>query len=157
MNILTEEQARARRLHLPDDGLLTGVAPEAIEELQLNGAFVEYNQQLIAAAGEPLDYLLCIISGRANLSRIDANYMRERLGALGPGQWFGEMSLLLRAPSREELFAAGDVVVWTIAHDTLRDLFFRGPAAMQLLYNIAVMLAQKLALKHEGAAITTTS
>jgi hypothetical protein len=44
MNILTEQQVRARQLSLPCDGLLTGVGREFIAELQLNGTFVEYNQ-----------------------------------------------------------------------------------------------------------------
>ena len=43
MNILSEQQARARQLSLPRDGLLTGVSEEFIVELQQNGTFVEYN------------------------------------------------------------------------------------------------------------------
>jgi CRP-like cAMP-binding protein len=152
MNILTEAQAAARHLNLPADGLLTGVAPEFVSELQLNGTFVEYNQQVIVPAGVPVDYVLCIINGQASLSRTGEDYSKVRLGTLGPGQWFGEMNLFVRTPSREQLFASGEVIVWTIATDTLRDLFFSRPAAVQLLYNIGVLLAQKLALKKEGSA-----
>jgi len=35
-----------------EDGLLTGVSPEFISELQNNGTFVEYNQQTIVSAGQ---------------------------------------------------------------------------------------------------------
>ena len=65
MNILSEQQARARQLSLPRGGLLTGVSVEFIAELQLNGTFVEYNQQTIVSAGRPADYIFCVISGRA--------------------------------------------------------------------------------------------
>ena len=55
MNILSEQQVRARQLTLPHDGLLTGVNAEFIAELQSNGTFVEYNQQTIVSAGQPAD------------------------------------------------------------------------------------------------------
>src|SRR5437763_7803667 len=142
MNILTDEQAAARQLQLPAGGLLSGVAPEFVEELQANGTFVEYNQQVIVPAGEPLDYVLCIIDGEARLSRTNENYGKSRLGSLRSGQWFGEVNLFTRVPPREELFAAGPVIVWTIPTDTLRDLFFDHQAAVQLLYNIGLSLAQ---------------
>jgi hypothetical protein len=73
MNILTEEQATARQLRLADNGLLTDVPAAFLEELQLNGTFVEYNQQIIVPAGQPFDYVICIIAGAANLSRPNEN------------------------------------------------------------------------------------
>ncbi|MDQ6807912.1 MAG: cyclic nucleotide-binding domain-containing protein [Verrucomicrobiota bacterium] len=155
MNILSEEQAVSRGLALPPGGLLTDVPPEFIEELQTNGTFVEYNQQVIAAAGAPVDYILCVIAGQASLSRLDDNYTKAHLGAIGVGQWFGEMSLFTNIPAREELFARGDVVVWTIAPDTLRDLFFRRLESVQLLYNIATVLSQKLSVT-SGASVSTS-
>ena len=157
MNILTDDQALARQLKLPTDGLLSGVAPEFIEELQTNGTFVEYNQQVITVAGEPLDYVLCIVSGEARLSRTNENYGKSRIGSLGPGQWFGEIALFIRLPSREELFAAGDVIVWTIAIDTLRDVFFQNSAAVQLLYNIGVSLAQRLSVQNDSTVAVTAA
>lgn len=157
MNILTEAQAVARQLKLPADGLLSGVAPEFIEDLQVSGTFVEYNQQVITTAGEPLDYVLCIVAGEARLSRTNENYGRSRIGSLGPGQWFGEIGLFVRLPSREELFAAGDVIVWSIPTETLRDVFFQNPAAVQFLYNIGVSLAQRLSIQTDNSVAVTTS
>ena len=37
MNILSEQQARARQLSLPHDGLLTDVSREFVTALQVNG------------------------------------------------------------------------------------------------------------------------
>ena len=147
MNILSEQQARARQLALPRDGLLTGVSDEFIAELQSNGTFVEYNQQTIVSAGQPADYIFCVISGRVELSRRNEEFGKSHLGALGPGQWYGEREVFIRVPAEEEVFAQDEVILWTIPPDTLRDLFFTVPAAVQLLFNFGVLLAQKLAAK----------
>ena len=147
MNILSEQQARARQLALPRDGLLTGVSDEFIAELESNGTFVEYNQQTIVSAGQPADYIFCVISGRVELSRRNEEFGKSHLGALGPGQWYGEREVFLRVPAEEEVFAQDEVILWTIPPDTLRDLFFTVPAAVQLLFNFGILLAQKLAAK----------
>ena len=66
---------------------------------------------------------------------------------LAPGQWYGEREVFLRVPTDEEAFAEGEVILWTIPPDTLRDLFFTMPGAVQLLFNFGILLAQKLATK----------
>jgi CRP-like cAMP-binding protein len=152
MNILSEQQARARQLSLPRDGLLTGVSEEFIAELQLNGTFVEYNQQTIISAGRPADYISCVISGRVDLSRRLEGLTKVHVATLGPGQWFGEREIFLRAPADEEAFAEGEVILWTIPPDTLRDLFFASPPAVQLLFNFGTLLAQKLAARDRATA-----
>lgn len=147
MNIITEDQAAARDLRLPRGGLLTDVDDSFVAELQTSGTFVEYNQQIIAPAGAPLDFVICVVAGEALVSRDDENYRKSRVGTLAEGQWFGELSLFVFAPTNEELSARGEVVVWRIGAETLRDLFFRRPEAVQLLYNFGVLVAQKFVLK----------
>jgi CRP-like cAMP-binding protein len=153
VNILSEQQARTRQLSLPRDGLLSGVTRDFIAELQANGSFVEYNQQTVVSAGRPPDYIFCVIAGRVNLSRRNDDFSKVHIGALGPGQWYGEGEVFLRAPSEEEAFAEGEVILWTIAPDTLRDLFFASPAAVQLLFNFGVLLAQKAAVKTAAPSV----
>lgn len=145
MNILTEQQVRDRQLALPRDGLFTGVSDEFIAELQVNGTFVEYNQQTIVSAGRPTDYIFCVISGRVNISRRNDDFGKSQVGTLGPGQWYGERDVFLRIPAEEEAFAEGEVILWTISPDSLRELFFSSPGAVQLLFNFGTLLAQKLA------------
>lgn len=147
MNILTEQQARDRQLQLSSDGLLAGLPREFIAELQGNGAFVEYNQQVISNAGHPVDYIFCVIAGRVHIRRPNDNYGKVELATLGPGQWHGETSVFVHAAAEEETFAEGEAILWTITPDTLRDLFFATPAAVQLLYNFGILLAQKLSAK----------
>jgi CRP-like cAMP-binding protein len=147
MNILTEEQAAARQLALPREGLLEGLSPEFIAELHVAGAFVEYNQQVVVAAGELVDCVSCIAAGRVKISRLDADYGRAEVARLGAGDWFGETNPFVRVPSAVEIYADGEVVVWTTPADTLRILFFEEPEGAQLLYNIATRFAQKLTAK----------
>ena len=153
MNILTEPQARDRQLSLPRDGLLTGVSNEFVTELQLNGTFVEYNQQTIVSPGRPADYIFCVISGRVNISRRNDDFGKSHVGTLGPGQWYGERDVFLRVPAEEEVFADGEVILWIISPDSLRELFFSSPGAVQLLFNFGILLAQKLATKNPAAAL----
>lgn len=155
MNILSEQQARARQLTLPHDGLLTGLSDEFIAELQSKGTFVEYNQQTIVTAGQPADYIFCVISGRVDVSRRTEDFGKTHVTTLGPGQWYGEREVFLRVAAEEEAFAQGEVILWTIPPDTLRDLFFSSPGAVQLLFNFGVLVAQKLATKASAAATAT--
>jgi len=155
VNILSEDQAVARGLTLPQDGLLSGVSAEFITELQLNGTFVEYNQQTIVTAGRPADYIFCVIAGQVEVSRRDDDFGKTHVSSLRAGQWFGERDLFLRAAADEDVFAEGEVILWTISPDALRNLFFGSPAAVQLLFNFGVLLAQKLATKAPAAAATS--
>lgn len=144
MNILSEEQAADRQLALPRQGLLEGLSPEFIAKLQVAGAFVEYNQQVVVPAGELVDYVSCIAAGRVKISRLDADYGKAEVAKLGAGEWFGETNLFVRVPSAEEVYADGEVVIWTMPVDTLRNLFFQESDGVQLLYSIATRFAQKL-------------
>jgi CRP-like cAMP-binding protein len=155
VNILSEQQARARQLSLPHDGLLSGVNEEFIAELQLKGTFVEYNQQTIVSAGQPADYIFCVVAGRVRLSRSNENYSKAQVGTLGPGQWYGEREIFLRVPADEEAFAEGEVILWTISPDALRDLFFESPAAVRVLFNFRVLLAQKLVATRVAPALAS--
>jgi CRP-like cAMP-binding protein len=143
MNILSEEQALDRQLLLPTGGLLSGLTPEFIGMLQLRGAFAEYNQRAIVNPGDPIDYVFCVVKGQVKVSRLK-DFEKVHLVTLGPGQWFGEISLFSGTQSRQELMAEGEVIAWTIPHDILRHLFFEDPAGVQLLYNFGVLLAQEL-------------
>lgn len=126
---------------------------EFIAELQVNGTFVEYNQQPIVSTGWPAEYVFCVISGRVNLSRPNDDFGKSHVAALGPGQWYGERDVFLRAPSDEEAFAEGEVILWTITPDSLRELFFSSPGGVQLLFNFGILLAQKLAAKKAAPAV----
>lgn len=75
---------------------------------------------------------------------MDSNYAKAQVGSLSPGEWFGATSLFVCAPSAEEISAAGEVILWTMPPDTLRKMFFEDARAVQLLFNIGALLAQKM-------------
>ncbi|MGI9089172.1 MAG: Crp/Fnr family transcriptional regulator [Chthoniobacterales bacterium] len=145
MNILSEEQATARSLALPRASLLEDLSTEFVAEVQAAGAFVEYNQQAVIAAGEVVDYVSCIVAGRVKISRMNADYSKAEIARLDAGEWLGETNLFVRAPSTVEVYADGEAVIWTMPADTLRDLCFHQPQGTQLLYNFGARLAQKIA------------
>ena len=151
MNILSEQQAHARQLSLPRDGLLSGVSEEFIAQLENAGTFIEYNQQTIVGASQPADSIFCVITGRVDVLRRNEEFGKTHVATLGPGQWYGERDVFLRAAADEEAFAQGEVILWTIPPDSLRDLFFSSPDAVRLLFNFGVLLAQKLAVKSKPA------
>lgn len=144
MNILTDDQAQSRQLTIPVTDMVTDLPPDFLAELQLRGTFVEYNQQAIVSAGASFDYVACVVTGRATVSRIDQNYSKAAVGMLEPGSWFGEVNLFARHPATEEIFADGEVIIWTMPPDTLRRVFLEERAGVQLLYNMAARLAHKL-------------
>ena len=65
--------------------------------------------------------------------------------------------VFLRTASEEEVFAEGEVILWAIAPETLRDLFFASPAAVQLLYNFGILLAQKASVKAQATSRVSAS
>lgn len=144
MNIISEEQAIARQLALPHGGLLEGLPAEFIANLQAAGAFVEYNQQGMIAAGEVVDYVSCIVAGRTKIARVDRAGAKGEAVLLGAGEWFGAANLFVHVPSALEIEADGEVVIWTISAAILRELCFRDPQGTQLLFNFGVLLAEKL-------------
>jgi CRP-like cAMP-binding protein len=153
MNVLSEDQAATRQLILPSGGVLEGLPSEFLVDLQCNGAFVEYHQQVIVAAGETMDFVSCVVAGRVKTSRLDADYAKAPVATLGAGEWFGLANLFTRDASRKEVYADGEVVIWTISPDTLRQLFFNDPNGTQLLYNIAQSLAEKLTSARSAAKV----
>jgi CRP-like cAMP-binding protein len=133
------------------------VSREFVAELQLNGTFVEYNQQMIVNGRRPADYVFCVIDGRVNISRRNDNFGNVPPATLGPGQWYGEREVFLRTASEEEAFAEREVILWTIPPDTLRDLFFASPAAVQLLYDFGVLFAQEWSVKGQASSPASTA
>lgn len=152
MNILTEPQARDRELSLPAGGFCSGVAPEFLEELAGYGAFAEYNEQVIVAVGEPVANLFCVIEGTIAVLRPKDDFGKRRVTTLSRGDCFGEISFFLESASEEELRAEGEVIVWAIPQETLRRLFRDWPESLQLLYNLGILLAQKISLKLHAEA-----
>ena len=103
--------------------------------------------KVLVTEGSTGSEFFVIIDGNAKVSR-----RGRKVATLGPGQWYGEREVFLRVPADEEVFAEGEVILWTISPDTLRDLFFSSPAAVQLLFNFGILLAQKLAAKTPAPA-----
>ncbi len=100
---------------------------EAIEALSQRG---EYRQgQIIVTQGTPGTAFYLIISGRVEIVRDGAS-----LGALGAGDFFGEMSLLDNAPRSATIRALDDTVCLMLSSWDFKALLERHPSiAIKLL------------------------
>jgi hypothetical protein len=150
MNTLSEQQARARQLSLPRDWSAhrreSRIRRRAATQRHVRGIQSANDGQ--HGAARRLRFL-CDRWSRQHFAP-ERQLRKSAPRALGPGQWYGEREVFLRTALEEETFAEGAVILWTIPPDTLRDLFFASPAAMQLLYNFGVLLAQRLSVKAQA-------
>lgn len=115
---LSEAQDRERRLRnmemlraspifapLPEKSL-EWLARQARDEFFLEG-------ERVARQGEPGDRMFFIVEGEVRIA-VDVEGTQD-IERLGPGQFFGEMSLLTGAPRSATVFAAADLRVFSIA------------------------------------------
>ena len=87
---------------------------------------------------EGLLYVLAAVDGRAEPLRV---------GQIGAGAFFGEMSLLTGEPRSATLCAATETVAFEITRDDLRDLFARRP---EVVKQIAKVVAQRQAQRSDA-------
>jgi CRP-like cAMP-binding protein len=78
----------------------------------------------IVRQGEPGDELFLVDSGQLEAS-VTANGKRIRLGTLAPGDVFGEMAVLRRAPRTATITALTAARLWVLSGSSLRQAFER--------------------------------
>lgn len=142
VQIVTEETVSARRSYqgertrrlLRSVPLFAELAAESVAALAEESAAVFY------AAGEPLvrqndpgDSLFIVQHGAVDIS-VRADDGRETdLTRLGPGDFFGEMSLLTGAPRSATVKAAQDTLVIVIRKEDVRPLLHQNPGMAEML------------------------
>jgi putative peptide zinc metalloprotease protein len=78
--------------------------------------------QAIIHEGDPGDEFYCIRSGRVELTRRGEDGGGIRVASLGPGEFFGEVALLLKTPRNATATAVEPVQVWTLTQSDFHDL-----------------------------------
>jgi CRP-like cAMP-binding protein len=131
---LTIEEKRAWLAKVP---LFRGCSPEAIEQLAaVTAEFAFSDDQAIVQQGQVGNGLHVIISGGA---RIVAS--TEELARFGPGDFFGELSVIDQRPRTATARAIGSTVCLALASWDLMSVLEREP---QLAKNLLVELASRL-------------
>ncbi len=113
------------------------VDPSDIDALAAIATEVEFPAgRTIARQGEVGNGLFVVAAGRVDVVRDG-----ERLATLGPGQWFGELAVLARAPRMASCVAAEPTTCLAIAAwDAERLLLERPALALALLRTLATRM-----------------
>jgi CRP-like cAMP-binding protein len=135
-----EFETAKRRLAAVD--LFAALPPEAREELARRARRLAYDGgESIFDAGDAGDSLLVIDRGRVRIAKDDVV-----LAALGPGDYFGEMSLLTGEPRSASVRAEAPTEVVLLDRSALAPLLERDPA---LAESLSRRLAERAASTEE--------
>jgi small-conductance mechanosensitive channel/CRP-like cAMP-binding protein len=132
--------------------LLAGLEAADLEQLARGLRRVRFaGGEPILRQGEPGDSLFIIAEGDVVVS-LGQGGINQSVTTLGPGQFFGEMSLLTGEPRSATCSARTDVVAYIVDHDTFRKLLADRP---QLAEHLSTMLAtRQAALEKKGGELS---
>jgi len=133
--------------------LLAELEREELRDLaKLAGRVARAAGQSILREGEPARGLFVIRSGQVEVTR-GAGPAEKAIATLGPGEYFGEMSLLEDAPVSANVRAKTDAVLSGIPkEDFVRFLYLHERVALKVFRHFAVTLARRLREAHRTAA-----
>ncbi len=111
---------------------------------------------IIFNEGDVGEKLYLIIEGKVRISTQVSGMGEEALAVLGPGNVFGEMSLIDDFPRSADAHAHTDCQLLSLAKDELEDLFFvHKDLAYEFLWNFVSLLSSRL--RETNAKVTFLS
>jgi CRP/FNR family cyclic AMP-dependent transcriptional regulator len=97
----------------------------------------------IVAEGEPSQSLYILLSGRAKVQRSDAEGKEVILAMLGPGEFFGEMSLIDDAPRSASVITVESCDFMAIQKDSFKAMLSQSSdMAMQIMRGLVKRLRE---------------
>ncbi len=134
---------------------LEALSSEQLQRLAAQAQIVPYPAGIaVVAQGDAGDSLFVVAEGRVEVSvQAPGGGPERRLATLGPGDYFGEMSLLTGAPRSATIRAAGEVGLVTLRKDALRPLLVADPTVPERLSKtLARRQAERDDALHRAAA-----
>jgi CRP/FNR family cyclic AMP-dependent transcriptional regulator len=108
--------------------------------------------------GDPGDKLFIILEGKVRISREVAGMGEEALAVLGPGEVFGEMSLLDESPRSADARVHERCRALVITKESFDDLLFiHKDLAYEVLWNCVRILSVRLRETNEKLTVLTTT
>lgn len=108
--------------------------------------------------GDPGDKLFIILEGKVRISRELAGMGEEALAVLGPGEVFGEMSLLDESPRSADARVHERCRALIITKESFDDLLFlHKDLAYEVLWNCVRILSVRLRETNEKLTFLTSS
>ncbi len=94
-------------------------------------------KERVIGEGEPSDGLFVVLSGAVRVSKREQAETLA-LAELGPGQIFGEISLIQRRPATATVVAVGKTVLLSLSRDTFNEHVAEFPEVVAHVYRVAV-------------------
>ncbi|HPV14387.1 MAG TPA: cyclic nucleotide-binding domain-containing protein [Candidatus Cloacimonadota bacterium] len=130
--------------HNEDLGIFHGLTPENIDTITKNLTRISFKKgEAIISEHAKGDNLFYINSGKVEISKDIENddNLFARLSILGPGDFFGEMSLINDAPRSASAVALEDVELMVMPKEVFMDITFSHPIVM---FNLIRTLSGRL-------------
>src|SRR5688572_19228828 len=126
--------------------LFTGIAPEGLRQLAAIAREASYRLgDVVFEEGSSGGELYLILDGRVRISRNVSGMGEEALAVLGPGDAFGEMSLIDDFPRSADARVHEKCRLLVLDKDALEDLLFlQKDLAYEILWNFVKILSSRL-------------
>lgn len=126
--------------------LFEGIAPEGLERIGSIAREVRRGKgETIFEEGDSSGELYLILEGKVRISRNVPGMGEEALAVLGPGDAFGEMSLIDDFPRSADALVHERCRLLVIDKDAIEDLLFLDKElAYELLWNFVKILSARL-------------
>ena len=155
----TEEQLTQRESQLSRVPFFDGLTREALALIaKVTAEEVHATGTRIFQYGDAGDKLFIILEGKVRISRDLAGMGEEALAVLGPGEVFGEMSLIDEAPRSADARVHEGCRLLVITKEDFDDLLFlHKDLAYEVLWNCVRILSTRLRETNDKLTFLTTS
>jgi CRP/FNR family transcriptional regulator, cyclic AMP receptor protein len=139
--------------------LFQGLTTRGLERIAaIAGEETHERNTLVFREGEPGQKLYLILDGKVRISRNLAGMGEEALAILGPGEAFGEMSLIDDTPRSADAHVHERCRLLVITREAFEDLLFiHKDLAFEILWNFIKILSQRLRETNDKMAFLTIS
>ncbi len=126
--------------------LFRGLAREGLERIEAIAGEERYQEgTFVFKEGDMGDKLYLILEGKVRISRNLAGMGEEALAILGPGEAFGEMSLIDDTPRSADAHVHESTRLLVITRESFEDLLFiHKDLAYEILWNCIKTLSTRL-------------
>ena len=145
MRSIPTDQVAVMQLHIIANGVFSGLDPQQLADLEHQGVYMEYQDELVTADGDTPGYFFFIIQGVFEVDKLNVETKKKTvLATIHKGECFGEMSFFTGAPASANVVAVGKVICWAIPHHSLRDYISSHTGGARLAIQIASLLARRV-------------
>jgi CRP/FNR family transcriptional regulator, cyclic AMP receptor protein len=148
---MAHEENKAFLRRVPLLASLTELQIETLAGASARRAFPK--GRMIVAEGEPSQSLYILLSGRAKVQRSDSEGKEVILAVLGPGEFFGEMSLIDDAPRSASVITIESCDFMAIQKETFKHMLQHSPEMCQLIMRSLVRRLREADKKIETLAL----